>query len=283
MIDLIHVSISIYQNDGLDETSFMTNMFIQRTPKKSRVPKKSKLSPSSKSSYSVDILTCPSSTTTTNHDLSSLLNSCVICQKDSIEQERQKSSAQEILQPKNVRYVECMSCHYKFCSTCVFGIYDYIVRSIAKTVHQQDSSYNAISKMRSLLIEDKEYCISCGPCCMFRNTIPFGTKSSVTRPPRPPDWTGNQVNPKREYDSNFTFQNKVDAQNSWRRVKNRLKVDECSLDFLHQYHDDFIDDKKPLLPMKRSYKVLHHINRHRKTTVRVRQERNSFTILFKDV
>ena len=59
---------------------------------------------------------------------------------------------------------------------------------------------------------------------MFQNTILTNEKSLVTRPPRTPDW--KQTRNENERDEIYTFQNKVDAQDSWQRVENRLKVDE---------------------------------------------------------
>ena len=205
-------------------------------------------------------------------------NVCVVCQLHSMKQERQKLKAQNMNLKTNMEYVKCLECLNKICFDCIIGLHVYIVKHIYKCVYEQDPSYLALDNMRRIV---KGACnndlphlaVSMGPCCSFKKTIPSPTKLTITRPPRPPECQSSNNKSRIDTDMEYIFQNKTQAQEAWRRRKNRIKVKDSSLEFLHAYHEVPNVTTQPRSVILPPHKILHKINQARKSNRKAKKQK----------
>ena len=197
------------------------------------------------------------------------MNSCVMCQADSIKQARQKILTKTCYSCVDVKYVQCSRCLNKMCSSCIVGMHEYIRSSIYKNVYENDCSFVALNSMKTILDDwevDEIGTVSVpqGPCCSFKGAIPKTSKPTITRPPRPPTINSTVSKRKVDQEEDYVFQNKTDAQESWRRRKNRIVVKESTLEFLESYHDNEPSNINPSNILQRPHTILFNINKHRR-------------------
>jgi hypothetical protein len=131
-------------------------------------------------------------------NISGVTNQCIVCQVDSMEQDCQKVKAACSECKVIDRYIKCDSCHSKICADCIRGLYSHIENSeIPSSITEQDSSFQALSRMNSELSNKEFSSIKVAPCCLFKLSIPPDSKASTTRPPRPPTIPVHLCAPKR--------------------------------------------------------------------------------------
>jgi len=71
----------------------------------------------------------------------------------------------------------------------------------------------------------------------------------------------------------YIFQNKTQAQEAWRRRKNRIKVKDSSLEFLHAYHEVPKATTQPRSIILPPHKMLHKINQARKSNRKAKKQK----------
>ena len=98
----------------------------------------------------------------------------MLCQVDSIEQEKEKRIARTREFNKGVSYVTCLSCRNNFGSCCIGGLYAYLVRNakLPQYVRDKDECFKALEEMNLILNNDLTATITMAPCCLFSHTIP---------------------------------------------------------------------------------------------------------------
>ena len=198
-----------------------------------------------------------------------------------------KQGRQKLLSPNSnlkidANYVQCNHCLNKICFDCIIGLHTYIIGNIYKCVYVNDPSFVALDSMRKISMEINQIhpSVPMGPCCAFKSTIPSHIKPTITRPPRPPTCDSVAVKTGNGSDGDYVFVNKTQAQESWRRRKNRIRVNVSSLEFLNAYFDASLESPLQQTVIIPPHTILHKINlarkRNRKSSRRNKQRLNPF-------
>ena len=217
-------------------------------------------------------------------NINGVTNQCIVCQVDSMEQDCEKVKAVSSESKFIDHYIKCDSCHSKTCADCIRGLYTYIENSgIPSSATEHDSSFQALSRMNSLLSNKKNSSIKVAPCCLFKLSIPQHSKASTTRPPRPPtipvhlcstrkrplngllDYLGETDCSDTDDDGDFLLENKSQVHRKWKRSVKRAKVEHSQLEDLHQYHNGHSQSPRLSLSVCHSKDILKEINRKRKS------------------
>ena len=172
--------------------------------------------------------------------LSDSINLCSFCCVGSMEQEveKQKPIAQE--PRKRRRYIECRSCNKRFGSCCINGLFTYLTdhTALPQYIKDHDISYLTLAHMNKSLISSGFTTIFRGPCCSFSQSIPEGTRTSTTNPPKPPTYHTNVADKGDEEDNDLMVRKNVQRLYT-RKIRrlNGVTSEISALDDLHEYHN----------------------------------------------
>ena len=105
--------------------------------------------------------------------LSDSTNLCSFCCIESMEQEVEKQKANPLETRISRRYIECCSCHKRFGSCCINGLFTYLTihTVLPQYIKDHDTSYLALAHMNKSLISSGFTTILRSLCYTFSQSI----------------------------------------------------------------------------------------------------------------